>query len=71
MSLSKKVYCTYICKSPGKKVVNSSHFIIAIANHFDILQLEKAMPIFYGGAETRRLLGMDNPTNEGLLRTKD
>ena len=41
MSLSKKVYCTYICKSPGKKVVNSSHFIIAIANHFDILQLEK------------------------------
>ena len=32
--------------------------------------LKKAMPIFYGGAGTRRLLGMDNPANEGLLRTQ-
>ena len=41
MSFSKKLYCTYMWKSPGKSMVNSSYFIIAIANRFDILKLEK------------------------------
>ena len=33
-------------KSPGKSMVNSSYFIIAIANNFDIVQLKKGRCLF-------------------------
>ena len=53
--------CTYICKSPGKKYstfqTDGSYFIVAIANPFDILQLEKGDADFLRKGWNTKVIG--------------